>query len=126
MVGSPAAAQLVEPPQPGVEPLQQLGVELGGRHRAEGRDDVAADQPEVPLAGAVLQLGDLEPFLDDLAHANGAARMPLLIDLGLQLSQLDLGLLVGGRGLLEVALLAVSGSTPAYTTARNVPFVASA
>jgi hypothetical protein len=55
--------------QPGIEALEQLGVELRGWQVAERRQDVETDEVVVGLAGGVLELDDLEPLLDGLAQA---------------------------------------------------------
>jgi hypothetical protein len=53
-----------------IEPLQQLVVLLSGGELAEGRKDVEPEQVLVPLAGCVLELGDLEPLLNRLSDGD--------------------------------------------------------
>ena len=98
-----AGAHLAALVQPGVEPLQELGVHLAGLHVAEGRQDVEPDQVVVALAGGVPELGDVEPLRDGLPDGDGGLRLLVLVDLELQLRQEALGLRVGGGGLAQLA-----------------------
>ena len=81
---APAVAQLAAGQQLGVEPLQQLSVDLGGRHGAEGGLDVEPDQLVVALAGAVFVAGDFQPLADHLAHGDAGPRVLAFVDLALQ------------------------------------------
>ncbi len=62
------------------------------------RLDVEVDEALVALAGGVLQLGDVEPPLDDLVDGHVAFLVPLLVHGAEELCQLDLclGRCVGG------------------------------
>ena len=101
-----SGAQFAAAMQPGVEALQELGVDLAGGHVPERRVDVQADQVVVALAGGVLELGDLEPLRDGLAHGDRGLRVLVLVDLALELRQRDLGCRPGVGGLADVPRLA--------------------
>lgn len=104
MVSDGPAAHLAAAPEPRVEALEQLGVELPRGEPAEGRADVQAEETFVALPRRRLELGDLEPLLNNLADRDGAPRVPLLVDLAEELGELDLRELARRGRLAEVAL----------------------
>ena len=102
----PAGAHIAALVQPGVEPLQELGVDLAGLHVAEGRQDVEPDQVVIALAGGVPELGDVEPLRDGMPDGDGGLRLLVLVNLPLQLGQEALGVRVDGGGLAQLPPLA--------------------
>jgi hypothetical protein len=98
-----AAAQVTALLQPCVEPFQKFDVEPADLRCPEPRRDVQPDQVLVPVAGRLLQVGDLQPLLDRLAHSDRGLRVLVLVDLVEQACQCLLGLVVGADGLGDVA-----------------------
>ncbi|MCA1702564.1 MAG: hypothetical protein LC808_04565 [Actinobacteria bacterium] len=74
-----------------------------------GGQDVQPDQVVVPLAGCLLELGDVEPLRDGLPNRDVALRVLVFVDLALQLGQ---RLLRGGVALGGQRGFPVSGSVP--------------
>jgi hypothetical protein len=72
--GSPGA-QRATAVQAGVEALEELGVEPARQMVAEGREDVEPDEVLIPLARGGLELDDVEPLLDGLAHRDVGLRV---------------------------------------------------
>jgi hypothetical protein len=87
----------------GVETLKDFGVELRELGLAEVRRDVEPDERFVPLAGALLVLGDLEPLLDRIGHGDVRAGLPALLDLVEHPQASGLGLGLGVDDLAQVA-----------------------
>jgi hypothetical protein len=101
-----AGAHLATAMEASVEALQELGVELGRRQAAEGGQDVEADQVVVALARGLLKLDDAEPLLDGLPDCDVRLRVPVFVDLALELREDLLRLRVGRRRLAQLSHLA--------------------
>jgi hypothetical protein len=101
-----AGAEFAAAVQASVEALQQLGVELRGRHVAKRWQDVEPGQVLVPLSGGVLELGNIEPSANGLPKSDRSLRMRVLVDLTLKFGDCDLGSGLGRRRFHEVPPLA--------------------
>jgi hypothetical protein len=75
----------------------------------EGELEVDANQFRVPLGGALLVAGRLQPLIDEFPEGHAGPRMALLVDLRLKTGQSLLGGLLGGGGLAEAPVLAGEG-----------------
>ncbi len=102
-VAGAAGAHRAAAVQARVEALQELGVEPCGGERAEGRQDVEADQVVVALAGRVLQDHNIEPLLDGLPDRQVGLGLLVLVDLALKAGERLLGLVDGLDRLAGVA-----------------------
>lgn len=87
----PPVAQRPAPLQARVEALQQLRVELRRGQLAEGGIDVDPNQVLVSVTRGVFEFGDLKPLAHRLANRDPRLRVAVLIHLGLQPRQGDLG-----------------------------------
>lgn len=85
---SPAGAKLAAAVQPGVEALEELGIELHCRQVAERRHHVEPDEVVVTLAGRVLVLGQVKP--DRLTNGELRLRVGVLVHIALKLGKGDL------------------------------------
>jgi hypothetical protein len=103
------AAQLPAALQPGVQPLEKLGVEPARLHVTEARLDVQPVEVLVPLTSRDLEIRDLQPLRDRLADGDRRLRMPPFVHTVLQSSQ-GLGSLSSGvDGLRDLPALAGQG-----------------
>jgi hypothetical protein len=93
-----ACALLAASAKPRVERLQQLGVHLRQLDVPERRPDVRLDLGPVAVDGAFLDVGDLEPPVDQHAERRLGPGLPALVDLAQQLDPhaLRLGPRLGG------------------------------
>jgi hypothetical protein len=87
----PTVAERAAALQAGVELLEGFGVHLGRRQDAERRPNIDADQVVVTVAGRLGELRDVEPLVERLADGDVRLRVPLIVDLRLQLGERLLG-----------------------------------
>lgn len=85
------------------EQLEQLGVELARRHRAERWPQVEADQVGVAVAGARLVGGDLHPLIQQISEGRPRAWVAILVYVSLEPRAGLLSLPLRRGGLAKVA-----------------------
>jgi hypothetical protein len=87
-----SAALLPAAAEPRIEQLEHLGVHLGEREVAEGGPNVGLDLGPVAVSGAGLDVGDLQPPVQQHADGGLGARLSALVDLVQQPGADPLGL----------------------------------
>ena len=96
----PSRALRPAAPEPCVEVLEQLGVDLCDRQVSERGPDVLLDLAEVAGARREVELDDLKPPVEQLRERGGGPGLPALVDL---VEQPDPGSLCLGRRVDDLA-----------------------